>query len=293
MNLQLLWSLIKDSINAWIDDYAPSMGAALAYYTVFSLAPLLLIVIAVAGAVFGQDAVRGEIFAQLSGQLGPEIAAGVQQLVEERQRTEEGIPVGAFGRGAAIVGATTVFAELQSDLDRIWRVEAEPMSGWLSFLRARFLSFGLVLGLGFLMLVSLVIAAALTALGKWYGSSFAGWEVILHTINTAVSIALSAALFAMIYKFMPRASVAWRDVGVGATVTALLFELGKFLISLYIGEVGLTSGFGAAGSLVLLIVWVYYSAQIFLLGAEFTWVYARTCGSHSGRGAPAPPMLHR
>jgi len=282
MNFSRLWALVKSSVSAWIDDYAPSMGAALAYYTVFSLAPLLLIVIAVAGVVFGQEAVRGEIVNQLAGLMGKESASAVQDLLKSASSPKEGFISSIVGVALLIVGATTVFAELQSALDRIWRVPApKKASGLWSLLRTRFLSFGMVLGLGFMMLVSLVVGAALSALGNWYGTVFRGWEVVLYCVNVLVSLTMSTTLFAMIYKFMPRARIAWSDVWIGAVVTAVLFEAGKFLIGVYLGKAGVTSGFGAAGSLVVLIVWVYYSAQIFLLGAEFTWVYARAHGSHS------------
>ena len=276
MRLVHIWPLLKDSVKAWVDDYAPSMGAALAYYTVFSLAPLLLIVIAVAGVVFGHDAVRGEIVHQLGGVMGRDGATAVQGLLESASEPRQGFVSSVVGFALLIVGATTVFAELQSALDRIWRVpEAKKTSGVWNLLRTRFLSFGLVLGLGFLMLISLVISAALSVFGNWYGGVFRDWKIVLHIVNIVVSLVMSAALFAMIYKFMPRARIAWSDVWIGAAVTAVLFEMGKFLLGLYLGNAGVASGFGAAGSLVLLIVWVYYSAQIFLLGAEFTWVYAR------------------
>ena len=281
-----IWPLVKDSVNAWVDDYAPSMGAALAYYTVFSLAPLLLIVIAVAGLVFGHDAVRGEIVNQLSGVIGRDGATAVQGLLKSASEPRQGFVSSVVGFALLIVGATTVFAELQSALDRIWRVPAtNKTSGFLNLLRTRFLSFGLVLGLGFLMLLSLVISAALNVFGNWYGGVVHDWKIVLLIVNLVVSLVMSAALFAMIYKLMPRARIAWRDVWVGAVVTAVLFEAGKFLLGLYLGNAGVASGFGAAGSLVLLIVWVYYSAQIFLLGAEFTWVYARAHGSHAANVA--------
>ena len=287
MHFASVWALIKSSVSAWIDDYAPSMGAALAYYTVFSLAPLLLIVIAVAGVVFGQDAVRGEIVHQLAGLMGEESAAAVQELLKSASSPKEGLISSIVGVVLLLVGATTVFAELQSALDRIWRVPAaRKASGLWNLLRTRFLSFGMVLGLGFMMLVSLVVGAALSALGSWYATVFGGWEVVLYCVNVLVSLAMSTTLFAMIYKFMPRAKIAWSDVWIGAAVTAILFEVGKFLIGVYLGKAGVMSGFGAAGSLVVLIVWVYYSAQIFLLGAEFTWVYARNHGSHSANTTP-------
>ncbi len=281
MQLAQIGPLFKDSVKAWVDDYAPSMGAALAYYTIFSLAPLLLIVIAVAGLVFGHDAVRGEIVQQLGGVMGRDGATAVQGLLKSASEPKEGFVSSLVGFALLIVGATTVFAELQSALDRIWRVpEAKKTSGLWNLLRTRLLSFGLVLGLGFMMLISLVIGAALSVFGNWYGGLFRDWKVVLYVVNIVVSLVMSAALFAMIYKFMPRARIAWSDVLIGAVVTAVLFEVGKFFLGLYLGNAGLASGFGAAGSLVLLIVWVYYSAQIFLLGAEFTWVYARAHGSH-------------
>jgi membrane protein len=185
-----------------------------------------------------------------------------------------------------LLGATTVFAELQSDLDRIWRAETKPISGLWAFLRARLLSFGLVLVLAFLLLVTLVVSAALAALGRWWGGWFEGWAIVLEILNFLVSFAVTTALFAMIYKLLPRVQIAWRDVWIGAAVTALLFAVGKFLIGFYIGRSGVASGFGAAGSFVVLLVWVYYSTQIFLLGAEFTWVYAHEHGSR--RGVPRP-----
>lgn len=287
MNFKHAWELIKKSVTAWIDDYAPSMGAALAYYTVFSIAPLLIIVIAVAGFVFGQEAVQGEIAAQLGGLIGEEGAVAVQGLVESASEPAQGIVATVIGIVLLVIGATTVFGELQSSLDRIWRVPApSEASGIWNLLRTRLLSFGMVLGLGFLLLVSLVASAGLAAFGTWWGGAFAGWEALLHVLNLAISFALITGLFAMIYKIMPRADIAWRDVWVGAAVTALLFEIGKFLIGLYLGKSGVTSGFGAAGSLVVLLVWVYYSAQIFLLGAEFTWVYAHEHGSKADEPEP-------
>jgi len=291
VNFKHAWELIKKSVTAWIDDYAPSMGAALAYYTVFSIAPLLIIVIAVAGFAFGQEAVQGEIAAQLGGLIGQEGAEAVQGLVESASEPTRGIIATVISIVLLVIGATTVFGELQSSLDRIWRVPAPPeASGIWNLLRTRLLSFGMVLGLGFLLLVSLVVSAGLAAFGTWWGGGFEGWEALLHVLNLAISFALITGLFAMIYKIMPRAKIAWRDVWVGAAVTALLFEIGKFLIGLYLGKSGVTSGFGAAGSLVVLLVWVYYSAQIFLLGAEFTWVYAHERKARRLVNPSRPPL---
>jgi len=296
VNLKGIWQLIRLSVSAWVDDYAPSMGAALAYYTVFSIAPLLIIVIAVAGFAFGREAVQGELAAQLNELVGPDGAQAIQGLIASASEPRKGAIASLIGGVVLLLGATTVFGELQSSLDRIWRVPAAPnASGLWNLLRTRLLSFGLVLGLGFLLLVSLVISVALAALGSRWGSSVDGWEPILQLLNLAVSFALEMGLFAMIYKLMPRARIAWRDVWIGAGVTALLFEVGKLLIGLYLGKSGVTSGFGAAGSVVVLLLWVYYSAQIFLLGAEFTWVYAHHHGSKAGAAEPAtaPPIPTR
>lgn len=284
MHLEQIWDLIRKSVVAWVDDYAPSMGAALAYYTLFSIAPLLIIAIAVAGLFFGQEAARGEIVTQIQGLIGREGAIAVQGLLKSASEPAEGIFATVVGIITLVIGATTVFGELQSDLDRIWRVPAPAKeNGLWALLRARLLSFGLVLGLGFLLLVSLVVSAAIAAFGKWSYGFFEGREALLYAVNFSISFAITTLLFAMIYKFMPRARIAWRDVWVGAAVTALLFELGKLLIGLYLGKTGVASGFGAAGSLVVLLVWVYFSAQIFLLGAEFTWVYSHEYGSKAAR----------
>jgi membrane protein len=282
MNLRQIRGLIGKSVSAWIDDFAPSMGAALAYYTLFSIAPLLIIVIAIGGLVFGQDAVRGEIVAQIQGLIGRDGAIVVQGLLKNTSEPAQGIVAIVISTIMLIIGATTVFAELQSDLDRIWRVPAATQQmGIFLMLRSRLLSFGLVLGLGFLLLVSLLISAAIAAVGKWWDGFFAGWEAIFQAIDFAISLAISTVLFAMIFKLMPRARIAWRDVWIGAAVTALLFEIGKLLIGLYLGKTSVASGFGAAGSLVVLLVWVYFAAQIFLLGAEFTWAYAHERGSQA------------
>jgi membrane protein len=272
--------LLRDAVAAWLDDNASSMGAALAYYTVFSLAPLLLIVISVAGLVFGEAAARGEIIAQLTALIGGEGASTVQLALEALNQPKAGWLGTALGVAALLVGATTVFAELQSAMDRIWRAPARAThSGVWHLLRVRLLSLGMVLGIGFLMLVSLLASAALAALEKWWGSWFGELSVIASALNFVVSFAFVTAVFAMIYKWMPQARLAWHDVATGAVLTALLFTLGKSLIGLYIGRSAVASAFGAAGSLVVLLLWVYYSAQIFLLGAELTWVYAHRHGS--------------
>jgi len=281
------WELLRDAAGSWVDDYAPSMGAALAFYTLFSIAPLLLIVISVAGLVFGEQAARGEIFEQLSTLVGADSASTAESLLKGLNRPEAGALGTVIGLGVLLIGATTVFAELQDAMDRIWRAPMRPKGGLWRLLRVRLLSLGLVLGIGFLLIVSLVASAALAALGKWWAPWFSQYETVAQALNLVLSFLLVTSMFAMIYKWIPRVRVDWRDVWVGAALTALLFTVGKTLIGLYIGRSGVASPFGAAASLVVLLLWVYYSAQIFLLGAEFTWVYARRHGSLKQRGAAA------
>jgi membrane protein len=282
-------SLVVGSVKAWLDDFAPSMGAALAYYTLFAIAPVLIIVIAVAGAFLGADAARGQIVEQLGSLVGPDGARAVQSLLQTANQPARTAVASLIGVVTLIVAATSVFAELQTDLDRIWRAPA-PTAGQnlIALVRTRVLSFGMIMAIGFLLLVSLVISAFLAAIGRLWGSWFAGWDITLQVVNVIVSLAVTTALFALIYKILPRVRVAWKDVWAGAAVTAVLFTVGKFAIGLYIGRAGISSTFGAAGSLVVIMVWVYYSAQIFLLGAEFTWLFAHRHGSRADRHAEAP-----
>ena len=261
------------------------MGAALSYYTLFSIAPLFLIVIAVAGWFLGDDAARGELTAALRGLMGKEGAQAVEQMVANASQPKEGIIATGVGVFVLLVGATTVFGELQSSLDRIWRAPArEKVSGLWRILRARLLSIGMILGIAFLLMVSLVFDAVLQSLGKLWGTE--GWQMFAQVVNAVVAFVLTTTVFALIYKLIPRAKIEWHDVWVGAAVTALLFTVGKFLIGLYIGRSAVASSFGAAGSLAVVMIWVYYSAQIFLLGAEFTWVYAHSHGSRRGQKRP-------
>lgn len=284
-----MWSLTKQAMSAWSNDYASSMGAALAYYTLFSLAPLLLLLIAVAGLVYGADAARGAVLAQFSGLIGQEGAAAIQGLLKSASQPAQSTIASVIGIATLIVGATSIFAELQSDLDRIWRAPAaKKPSGILGLLRTRLWSFGLIVSMGFLLLVSLVVSAGLEAFGKWYGGWFPGWVITMEIVNQVISLAFVTALFALMYRILPSVRVAWRDVWRGAFATAVLFTIGKFLIGLYLGKAGVASGFGAAGSIVVLLVWVFYSAQIFLLGAEFTWLYAYSHGSRATEAVPQP-----
>jgi membrane protein len=284
------YSLMRKALSTWSEDYAPSMGAALSYYTLFSIAPLLVIVIATAGIFFGEEAVRGEIFTQLADLLGVEGARAVEGLLQSAPTAGDGIFAAMVGVAVLVLGATTVLGELQNDLDRIWRVPMQRKpSGLWGYARSRILSFAMILCIAFILMVSLVFSAAISVLGKWWGAWFIGWEVLAHVLDLALSFGLITLLFALIYKIVPRARIKWHDVWVGAAFTALLFAIGKVLIGLYLGKSDVTSGFGAAGSLVLLMVWVYYSAQIFLIGAEFTWVYAHEYGSRRGVVTPAAP----
>jgi membrane protein len=298
MYLRRLGSVLSKAANAWMTDHAQSMGAALSYYTIFSIAPLLLIAISVAGLVFGQDAAQGAVVDQLQGLIGQAGAQAVQGLLKNVSKPTEGMLATATGVIVLVIGSTSVFAELQDDLNRIWQVPTKKkVSSWWAFLLTRILSIGMIFAMGFMLLVSLAASAAFDAFAAWSTSSFAGWQTLAHGVNFVVSFVLTTALFAMIYRFMPQATIEWRDVGIGALVTAFLFSIGKYLIGLYIGKSALASGFGAAGSLAVLLAWVYYSAQIFLFGAEFTWAYAHAFGSRQGEpgdvpaGVPAEPAV--
>lgn len=299
MHTREFFSLAKHSVVAWQSHYASSMGAAIAFYTIFSIAPLLIIVIAVAGFVWGEDAVRGDIMRQLSGLVGAEGAAAIQSLLKSADRPGQGLVATLTSVTILVVGATRVFAELQSALDRIWQVpNTVQAKGIWRTVRARLLSFGLVLGLAFLLLVSMVLSTGLAAVGHWLGGILPAWELVLQVLNTVVALLISVVLFGMIFKFMPQADIAWRDVWTGAIVTSVLFEVGKLLIGQYVGRSSSISSLTAAGSVVIVLIWVYYAAQVFLLGAQFTWCYAnrhgsRRPGSASSHGKATHPARER
>lgn len=287
MTVKETWILIKTAFFAWSDDYAQSMGAALAYYTMFSIAPLLLIVISITGFVFGEEAVRGEIAGQLQSLMGAQGALAVQSLLQSVSKPTQGLSAAIIGGGLLLIGATSVFGELQDSLDRIWRAPSRhKTSGLWGLVRSRLLSFGMILGIGFILMVSLVFSAGLSAIGKWWSPLFEGWELMANIVNFLFSFALTTGMFALIYKIMPRVHIRWGEVWIGAAITSILFTIGKFLIGVYIGRSAVASGFGTAGSLVALLVWVYYSAQIFLMGAEFTWAYSHIFGSRKRQPAP-------
>ena len=285
------WSLARETMSSWSDDYAASMGAALAYYTMFSIAPLLLIVISLAGLFFGEQAARGEILDQLEGLMGVEGAHAVQALLASVNEPKAGILATLFGVGALVIGATTVIGELQNALDRIWRAPRRTDQGGIAkWIHSRLTSLGMIMGIGFLLMVSLLASAALAAVQRWFGRWIA-LGGLASAVDFVVSFGFITVAFAMIYKLVPRVRVEWRDVWIGAVVTSLLFTVGKMAIGLYIGRSAVASTFGAAASLVAMVVWVYWSAQIFLLGAEFTWVYARRCGSLRGRAEGQPAAV--
>ena len=273
------WILIKDTVSGFIEHEDLTRGAATAYYTIFSIAPLLIIVIAIAGLVFGHDAAEGAIVGQLSGLIGSQSAKILQSMIQSASHQASGIFATIIGIGTLLLTATGAFTEIQSALNAIW--SAAPSAGFSGLVRARLVSLGLVVTLGFLMLVSLAVSAGLTALGSYLSDLFPGGSFLMALLNSMISLVLISALFAAIYKILPDKPIAWRDVAVGSIVTAILFTIGKSLIGLYIGSSSVGSSYGAAGALLIILLWVYYSVQIFLLGAEYTRAYAETHGSYA------------
>ena len=292
MNLRALqrnrWIRIAaNALASWSNDQAPSKGAALAYYSMFSIAPLLFLIISIAGLVFGEDAVRGMVFEQIASLMGQNGAEAVKEMLAHVSEPKTGSWAAGVSIAVLLFSASSVFGQLQTALDTIWRVpeaekRKEQASGIWTFVRSRLLTFGMVLGLAFLVTVSLLLSTALSALGKWWAPFFGRWEFVAQVLDIVVNFGVLTVVFGAIYKLMPRAQIQWRDVWVGALVTALLFVIGKFLIGLYLGKGDVGSSFGAFGSMVIVMVWIYYSAQIFLLGAEFTWAYAHESGSRRG-----------
>lgn len=284
--LRHFWLLLKETFNRWLDDDISTHAASLAYYTVFSIAPTLIIAVALAGLIFGDEAARGEIRNQMSGLVGPAGAKVIEDMMVSASKPGSGLVASIVSIVVLIFGATGVFAALQNALNYIWGAPKRQVSGVVSFLRTRFLSLTMVLGVGFLLLTSLVISAAISALGDWigWGLTGMGWQVV----NFIVSFVFVTVLFSMIYKILPDVKVAWGDVWLGAAVTAVLFNIGKALIGLYLGGGTVASSYGATGSLAVLLIWIYYSAIVLFLGAEFTHVYAQLRGSHFGEVTVAP-----
>ena len=285
MNLKVAYALLKEACSAWAEDHASSQGAALAFYTVFSLAPVLIVAIAVAGLVFGQKAAEGEFSRQLQGLVGETGARAIQAIIRSANRPALGVIASTFGIGTLLVGASGAFVELQDALNKIWRVQRRSESILLGVIRERFLSFGLVLGLGFLLVVSLVVSAALGAVGNFI-APLLPWPVfLLESVNFLLSLGVIALLLALIFKYLPDTEIAWSDVWIGAAVASLLLTTGKALIGLYLARSTVASAYGAAASFVIILTWIYYSAQILLLGAEVTHVYAYKYGSRA-EGSP-------
>lgn len=267
------------SILEWFAQRGGSKGAAVAFYTLFSMAPILVLAIAIAGAVFGTQAARGEIFTQLTGLVGPNGAQAIEMLLANAHNPDISHTATIIATIFLLIGATTVFAELKDSLDEIWQVPMARQAGWIEVLRVRVLSFGMVLVLAFLLLVSLVISAGLALLERYWGGLWKDAAFILQPASNLFSFIVIACLFAVIYKTLPQVKLSWRDVSIGALGTAALFIFGKYLIGIYLGNSGVASSYGAAGSLVALLLWVYYSAQIFFLGASFTRQYALWFGT--------------
>jgi membrane protein len=282
MGPRTIYRIVRRSLISWFKDEASSMGAAIAFYTLFSIAPILLIVIWIAGVFIAPEAVQSHVLAQMQMLLGTTGAAAVQTLLTSAKYGGKNAFSTAVGIIALLVGATSVFAELQNSLNRIWRTPGAkgPSSVWL-VVRDWLLSFGLVLGVGFLLMVSLLVSAGLEGVGAWLGAFMQHWHGVVSGLDVVLGFAIATVLFAMIYKYVPREQITWGDVWVGALVTATLFSVGKLVIIVYLGRVAFASAYGAAGSFVVLLLWVYYSAQIFLLGAEFTYSYAYERGSRS------------
>lgn len=293
MNAKTIWVLFKETFSEWSEDKASRLAAALAYYTVFSIAPLLIIAIAVAGLVFGQEAARGQLDNQIQGLVGQQSAELIQTMVESASKPTSGIIATVLAIATILFGASGLFGQLQEALNTIWEVEPKPGRGILGIIKDRFLSFTMVLGIGFLLLVSLVLSALLSALDTYLTDLLPGSIYLLQILNFVISFGVITLLFAMIYKILPDVKIAWSDVWIGAAVTSLLFALGKFLIGLYLGRSSAGSAYGAAGSLVILLLWIYYSAQILLFGAEFTQVYAKKYGSWSASSEKAATLTRK
>ncbi len=293
-----LKSLVIDTYRGWISDRAPRLGAALAFYTLLSLAPITVVVLAIASRVFGEKAAEGRLIWEIQGLVGQQGGAAIQALIGGARMHGSGVMATLLGLGTLFFGATAVVTELRDALNTIWKAPVTPAeTHWHSiyaFLRDRVFSFAMVIGIGFLLVVSLVVNAVLSAAGRFFSDQLPTPEWILQILNSLLSFVVIAILFAVLFKVMPAVTIEWKDVVVGAALTSLLFSLGKLLIGLYLGKTTLASGYGAAGSLVIVIVWVYYSAQIFFLGAEFTYVYAQQYGSFLRRRLELnpPPAEH-
>lgn len=282
MNWRRIWILLKETVDEWQRDKVDQMAAALAYYTLFSIAPLLVIAVAVAGAVFGEEAARGEVVAQIQGLLGKAGAEVVQTALANTQNPQSGsgIVPSIISTLALIFGASGVFVQLQDSLNAVWNVEASPQAGVQAVVRKRIFSFAMVITIGFILMVSLIVSAGLAALTTFTNQLFPAFEIFWRVFNAGVSLGVFTGLFALIYKYLPDINIDWKDVLVGSLFTSILFSIGKELLGFYLGNGSFGSAYGAAGSVVTVLAWIYYSVQIMLFGAEFTQVYTRKYGSH-------------
>lgn len=279
--IKAFWRVLKDAAHGFIEDNAFKLSASLSYYTVFALGPLLIIIISLVGIFFGKDAVQGRIYNELSGLLGSEAALQVQQIIINIQQTESTVAGTIAGLLILFIGATGVFTEMQDSINYIWSVKAKPKKGWLKFLANRLLSFSLIIGMGFILLVSLVINALLKLLSAQLMRLLPNYTVqLFYVLNTLIMLMVTSGLFAVIFKVLPDAVIAWKDALIGAVFTALFFMMGKFLIGFYIGNSNLGITYGTAASIIIILSWVYYSALILYFGAEFTKMFAL----HSGEG---------
>ena len=277
--MKAILDLLKETFSEWSKDKASRLSAALAYYTVFSLAPLLIIVIAIAGAVFGEEAARGEIVGQIQGLVGRDGAELIETAIENANKPATGRFASIISIVVLLFGASGVFAELQDALNTVWEVQPKPERGLINVIRNRFLSFTMVLGVGFLLLVSLVASAALAATVNFFGHLLPGLDFVWQLANLIFSFVVTTVLFGLIYKTLPDVKIGWSDVWIGAAITSVLFSIGRYVLGQYLGNSSFGSTYGAAGSLVVVLAWVYYAAQILFFGAEFTQVYARKYGS--------------
>jgi Predicted membrane protein len=274
--------LLKAAYSEWSKDKAPRMSAALAYYTIFALAPLLIIAVAIAGLAFGMEAARGEIARQIQGLVGPDGARAIQDMIQSVHKPAHGVIGGMIGIVALFLGASGVFCEIEDALDSIWHVNPRGETGIRNLIQARFLSFAMVLGIGFLLLLSLLLSALLAAAAKYIGDMLPIPAAVFESLDFLLSLLFITVLFAMIFKFLPNTKIAWGDVWLGAALTSLLFTAGKSVIGFYIGKSVSASAYGAAGSLIVVVAWIYYSALLLYFGAEFTRVYSYAFGSQRG-----------
>lgn len=279
MKLKMIWGLFQETFNEWQNDKVSRLAAALAYYTIFSIAPLLIIVIAIAGAVFGEAAATNAIFNQLQGLIGSEGATVIQNAIENANQPQAGTIASVISIAVLLLGATGLFVELQDALNTIWEVQPKPGRAMKNMVRQRFLSFAMILGVGFLLLVSLVISTVLQAVTNYFNHLLPGVDFIWQIVNFILGFAITTVLFGLIFKVLPDVKITWKDVLIGAVITSLLFSVGRYALGTYLGNSTFGSTYGAAGSIVVILVWVYYNAQILFFGAEFTQVYAQRYGS--------------